>query len=119
MTNVSHRGGLAAARRILLALALAGVTSAARAEDPQIKIDNFTFEPQTVTVKAGTTVTWRNDDDIPHAVASSARAFKSKALDTGDTLSFTFMSPGTYEYFCSLHPHMKATIVVEADTGRK
>jgi plastocyanin len=64
-------------------------------------------------VKTGTTVTWKNQDDIPHTVASSTRLFKSKALDTDDSFSFTFSEPGTYEYFCSLHPHMAGSIVVE------
>ena len=81
------------------------------------KIDNFTFNPATITVKAGTTVTWTNGDDIPHTVVATAKAFKSKVLDTSDKFSFTFTTPGSYEYFCSLHPHMKASIVVEATTG--
>ena len=83
--------------------------------DTAVKIDNFTFTPQRVTVKAGTTVTWTNQDDIPHTVASATKAFKSKALDTDDTFSFT--TAGVYEYFCSLHPHMTGTIVVEGATG--
>ena len=70
-----------------------------------------------MTVKAGTTVSWTNEDDIPHAIASSSKLFKSKALDTDDNFSFTFTTPGTYQYFCSLHPHMTGTIVVEAATG--
>jgi plastocyanin len=81
--------------------------------DVTVKIDNFTFEPETLTVKAGTTVTWTNQDDIPHTVVASGRAFKSKALDTDDKFSFTFTTPGSYEYFCSLHPHMKAMVTVE------
>ena len=97
---------------ILIAATASGVFSA-RAEDPMVEIDNFTFTPPTLTVKTGTTVTWRNQDDIPHTVASSSRLFKSKALDTDDSFSFTFRDAGTYEYFCSLHPHMKATITVE------
>jgi plastocyanin len=80
-------------------------------------IDNFTFNPPRLTVKAGTTVTWNNEDDIPHTVASSARVFKSKALDTGDKFSFTFATPGEYQYFCSLHPHMTGMIVVETTGG--
>ena len=82
-----------------------------------VGIDNFTFNPQRLTVKAGSTVTWTNKDDIPHAIAAVNKEFKSKALDTGDGYSFTFATPGTYEYFCSLHPHMTGTIVVEAATG--
>ena len=71
-----------------------------------------------LTVKAGTTVTWTNKDDIPHGIASSNNAFKkSKALDTDDGYSFTFTTPGTYQYFCYLHPHMVGSIVVESTTG--
>ena len=74
-------------------------SSAVRAEDATAKIDNFTFVPARLTVKAGTTVTWCNEDDIPHTVTSATRLFKSKALDTDDRFSFTFTEPGTYEYF--------------------
>ena len=79
-----------------------------------VTIDNFVFEPAKLTIKAGTTVTWPNRDDIPHTVAAKDRSFKSKAMDTDDSYSFTFATPGEYEYFCSLHPHMTGTIVVEA-----
>ena len=82
-----------------------------------VSIDNFTFTPQKLTVKAGTTVTWTNKYDIPHAVAAVNKEFRSKALDTDDAYSFTFTTPGTYEYFCSLHPHMTGTIMVETATG--
>jgi plastocyanin len=82
-----------------------------------VRIDNFTFDPPRLTVKSGTTVTWTNEDDIPHTVAASARLFKSKALDTDEKFSFMFTTPGAYEYFCSLHPHMTGTIVVEAAAG--
>ncbi|HEY6994053.1 MAG TPA: cupredoxin family copper-binding protein [Xanthobacteraceae bacterium] len=103
-----------------LAVAIAAISLpavAAQAAGLEVKIDNFTFTPQRLTVKAGTTVTWINEDDSPHTVASSTKAFKSKALDTDDKFSFTFTTPGAYEYFCSLHPHMTGTIVVEAATG--
>jgi plastocyanin len=99
---------------------LAGVAvmaAPAGAEDMAVKIENFTFAPQRVTVKAGTTVTWTNEDDIPHALASTTKAFRSKVLDTDDKFSFKFTTAGTYEYFCSLHPHMTGTIVVEEVTG--
>ena len=86
------------------------------AEDATVMIGNFTFGPQELKVKAGTTVTWTNDDDIPHTVVSPNN-FRSKALDSEDKFSFTFTTPGTYKYFCSLHPHMTGTIVVEAATG--
>ena len=87
-----------------------------RAADMTVRIDNFTFSPQQLTVKAGTTVTWTNADDIPHTV-TSLPAFRSKALDTDDKFSFTFTTPGTYNYFCGLHPHMTGSIVVEGTTG--
>jgi plastocyanin len=75
----------------------AAVKSEENLQAPIIKIDNFTFGPQRLTVRAGTIVTWRNEDDIPHTVASATRTFKSKALDTDDAYSFTFTTPGTYE----------------------
>jgi plastocyanin len=102
----------------LLALALVA-PSAARAEPAatEVKIDNFTFVPQRLTIKPGTTVTWINEDDIPHAVAATGKEFRSKVLDTDDKFSFTFTTAGTFEYFCSLHPHMTGTIVVEATGG--
>lgn len=80
----------------------------------QVKIDNFTFEPATITVKQGTTVQWVNRDDIPHTVVSDDKTtFKSKPLDTDDKFSYTFTKAGTYNYFCSIHPKMTAKVVVE------
>ena len=115
-TNIG-RGMLAAA----LGLAVLGATVFAPAPvqsaEMTVMIDNFTFNPPRLTITAGTTVTWDNEDDIPHTVASSTRVFRSKALDTNDKFSFTFATPGVYEYFCSLHPHMTGTIVVETTTG--
>jgi plastocyanin len=99
---------------------LAGGVLVARAASPAaaVTIDNFTFTPPTVTVKAGTTVTWTNKDDIPHGIAATNNAFpRSKALDTDDSYSFTFTTPGTYQYFCYVHPHMTGTIVVQAAMG--
>jgi amicyanin len=100
-------------------VATLGFVAPVFAADAEVKIDNFTFNPATITVKAGTTVTWTNGDDIPHTVVATAKAkaFKSNVLDTDGKFSFTFTTPGSYEYFCSLHPHMKASIVVEATTG--
>ena len=107
------RGAFAAA--LLLALASA-LPAAAYAAALEVKIDNFTFGPQKLAVKVGDTVTWTNQDDIPHTVVSTGH-FRSKALDTDDKYSFTFTAPGTFEYFCGLHPHMQGSIVVEAATG--
>jgi amicyanin len=104
---------------------LAGGVLLAQAQSPkaaqgpgEVSIDNFTFNPPSLTVKAGTKVTWTNRDDIPHGIAASGNAFaRSQALDTDDAYSFTFTTPGTYQYFCYIHPHMTGTIVVEAATG--
>jgi amicyanin len=100
---------------------LAGGVLLAQAQSPAaatVSIDNFTFNPPTLTVKAGTTVTWTNKDDIPHGIAATDNKFKrSLALDTDNSYSFTFTTPGTYQYFCYIHPHMTGTIVVEAATG--
>jgi len=78
-----------------------------------VKIDNFSFGPAAVTVPVGTTVTWTNQDDIPHTVVSTDGVFKSKALDTDDKFSFVFNKPGTYSYFCSIHPKMTGQIIVQ------
>ena len=111
--------GRALAAALGLAVLGAAVFAAAPAQSAEmtVMIDNFTFNPPRLTITAGTTVTWDNEDDIPHTVASSTRVFRSKALDTSDKFSFTFATPGVYEYFCSLHPHMTGTIVVETTTG--
>jgi plastocyanin len=79
-----------------------------------VSIDNFTFAPKDLIVAAGTTVTWVNHDDVPHTATSTAgpASFDSKALDTDDKYSFTFSKPGTYRYYCKVHPHMTASVVV-------
>lgn len=77
-----------------------------------VQIENFTFTPAELSVKAGTTVTWINHDDIPHLVAATDKGFRSPPLDTDDQFSFTFEKPGTFSYFCALHPRMTGTIVV-------
>jgi len=109
--NLRRRRGMLAAA----ALALAILATAAHADDAKVVIDNFTFTPATLTVAVGTRVVWTNNDDIPHTVVSaeSPPLFKSKALDTDDAYSTVFDKPGTYGYFCGLHPHMQGTIVVK------
>ena len=108
---------------VVTALAVAALAAGALASqgapaaDAGVQIDQYAFLPQRITVKPGTTVTWTNDDDDSHTVASSSKLFKSKALDTGDKFSFTFTTPGRYDYFCSLHPHMTGAVVVEAASG--
>ena len=91
----------------------AGRSAAAPPGNAVVKIDNFSFGPADITITAGTTVTWTNNDDVPHVVASEDKVFKSKALDTDDRFSFTFTKPGTYNYYCAIHPKMTAKIVVQ------
>jgi plastocyanin len=109
----------AVAACLLLVMAISesrGVLAASPEANPpgvEVSIDNFSFTPPVVTVKPGTQITWTNRDDIPHTVVSNENVFKSKALDTDDKFSFTLSKPGTYSYFCSLHPRMTAKVVVE------
>lgn len=88
--------------------------SQAEAAPNTIEISNFSFAPAALTVPVGTTVTWVNEDDEPHTVVDSDTLFKSHALDTGDKFSFTFTTPGKFQYFCTIHAHMVGMVVVEA-----
>jgi plastocyanin len=93
--------------------ALLALSAASAEEADVVTIDNFTFTPPQLTVAVGTTVKWLNHDDIPHSVVENSKAFRSKALDTDDSYSFTFASAGTFSYFCGLHPHMVGKIIVK------
>ena len=99
----------------LLVAAIGVVQAPARAADAGIaaKIANFAFAPPTITVHAGGAVTWTNADDDPHTVYADNGAFKSQALDTGDSFTQTFANPGVYSYHCSLHPYMVGKVVVQ------
>jgi plastocyanin len=81
----------------------------------EVKIDNFSFAPASISVPVGTTITWTNRDDIPHTVVSTdePKVFKSKVLDTDEKFSYTFTKAGTFPYFCSVHPKMTGTVVVK------
>ena len=79
----------------------------------EVKIDNFSFGPGTLTAPVGTTVTWTNRDDIPHTVVSTEGVFKSKVLDSDEKFTFTFTKAGTFPYYCSIHPKMTGKIVVQ------
>jgi plastocyanin len=89
--------------------------TAAEVAEVKIKIDNFTYDPPTVTVKVGTKVTWTNGDDVPHTVTSTTkpRLLESRTLDTNDTFGHVFKEPGTYKYFCAVHPKMTGTVIVK------
>jgi len=106
---------------MLLVFGLAAATYARPAAGPRgdsndnyrVTIDNFSFMPASLTVPAGTTVTWVNRDDVPHTIASTEKKFKSQVLDTDEQFSYKFTDPGTYEYYCSIHPKMTGKIVVQ------
>jgi len=108
--------GFTTAAMMMVAMLVAAGGVAAnpqQAATAEVKIDNFSFGPATLTVALGTTVTWVNHDDIPHTVVSTDSVFKSKVLDTDEKFSYTFTKAGTYPYFCSIHPKMTATVVVK------
>jgi plastocyanin len=116
MSETTNPGHLA--RRGLLRLA-AGLgtlaATAARAEgNAAVRIDNFTFQPAMLRIKAGTEVTWTNEDDIPHSIVLTSLGVRSKAMDTDASFAYRFTKSGIYNYICGLHPHMKGQIVVSA-----
>ena len=98
---------------IIIGAMLAAASVAAQDATNVVTIDNFTFTPPELTVAVGTTVKWVNHDDIPHLVVNKDKAFRSKALDTDDSFSYTFASVGTFDYFCGLHPHMVGKVIVK------
>jgi amicyanin len=110
--------GLAVPVMIAMMLLLAETPSVMANDQPsaaaaEVKIDNFSFGPQTVTVPVGATVTWTNRDDIPHTSVSTEDVFKSKVMDTDEKFSYTFTKAGTYPYYCTIHPKMTGKVVVQ------
>jgi plastocyanin len=93
--------------------ALLAAAAMAAQDANAITIDNFTFGPRELTVAVGTTVKWVNHDDIPHSVVNKDKTFRSKALDTDDSYSYTFASAGSFDYFCGLHPQMVGKVIVK------
>jgi plastocyanin len=100
-----------------IAMAMLGImllgSSQARSTEAIVRIANFTFDPPLLTVQVGSTVTWKNVDDIVHVVKEKDGAFHSDPLDTDQTFSQTFARAGTIDYFCAIHPHMTGRIVVK------
>ena len=113
MRSALIAAGLGAATATMLAAVVLPGWADTATQASTVSIDNFTFGPQTLTVKAGTTVTWTNNDDIPHTVRAVDGSFHSKAMDTDDSYSFTFAKPGVYSYFCSVHPKMVGKVIVK------
>ena len=97
----------------MLAFGTVAAQDATKKDANEITIDNFTFTPKELTVAVGTTVKWVNHDDIPHTIVEKKTTFRSKALDTDDSYSFTFTSAGAFDYFCGLHPHMVGQVIVK------
>ena len=103
---------------LILTLAICAVAFTGRALNTstnpnEVVIENFSFEPATLTVKVGTTVTWVNKDDEPHTATATDKRFNSKTLDNGDRFSQEFNAPGVYNYYCALHPKMTGKIIVK------
>ena len=116
--EIKSRAAIAFAALTLFAIGLSAAPRQSSGDTPSksvaVTIDNFTFAPVTLQIAAGTKVVWTNKDDVPHTVVSEdGKTFKSKALDTDDEFSFTFNQPGTYKYFCSVHPKMTGEIIVK------
>lgn len=109
----THSHSAPVALAAMLAVLLFGPTAPASAKEMHVSISNFTFEPQTTTIVHGETVRFVNSDDMVHTIVAADGSFRSNALDTGDSFAKTFTKPGTYAYFCGLHPFMKGTIVVK------
>ncbi len=98
----------------LMVLVIHASFASEKAAPHVVTIDNFSFLPRTVTVSVGATVTWINRDDVPHTVLSTdKKTLVSPALDTDEKFSYTFTAAGTNDYYCSVHPHMKGTIIVQ------
>ncbi|WP_228974767.1 cupredoxin domain-containing protein [Paraburkholderia gardini] len=98
---------------ILMSMLVSGITAAQAQEANAVVIKNFMFSPMSLTVKTGSTVTWKNLDGEPHTVVNDAGIFRSAALDQNDTYQFRFDKPGVYKVFCGIHPNMKETITVQ------
>jgi len=96
----------------IFALVPVALASRAEAADATVRIDNFTFAPTPLTVAPGTTVTWVNNDDIPHAIYCQKLNLRSHPMDTNDSFSHRFEQAGTFDYMCSLHPQMRGRVVV-------
>ncbi len=114
MTATRYLRGCTTLFGATLLLAASAYLSTAYAQQANtVLIKNFMFTPMAITIKAGTTVTWKNLDGEPHTVVEDGGLFRSTALDQNDTYQYTFVKPGTYKIFCGIHPNMRETIVVQ------
>jgi len=100
---------------VALGIAMVGTADMARAGPApaqEIALKAFAFAPSSITVRSGTTVTWKNFDEEPHTVVSTTGLFRSDALDQNDSFSFKFGEPGEYRFICSIHQQMRGTVIV-------
>jgi plastocyanin len=122
MSNDWQPGGTT--RRVVLRRALGagaggliaaiGISLGQAADGTQVTIDNFTFTPAVLHVTAGTQVTWVNHDDIPHSILCPTLNVRSHPMDTDESFSYTFSQPGSFDYVCGIHPHMRGQVVVSS-----
>lgn len=123
LLGITHVNYVAGSHSLAVVDSALALTSASQARlekttnTTEVKIDNFSFAPRSLPVKVGTVVTWTNRDDIPHTATSTEKKFASPVLDTDQAFSFRFQEPGSYPYFCKIHPTMTGTIVVEKDAS--
>jgi plastocyanin len=111
--NIWHVALIGALGLVLTYTAFSATRETPKPLPNQVVIESYAFVPATLTIKAGTKVTFVNRDDVPHTATDVDKRFNSKALDTNDQFAFTFTQPGTYNYFCALHPKMTGTIIVK------
>ncbi|MGF6778491.1 plastocyanin [Paraburkholderia sp. GAS334] len=114
LTTIFRRAYIVPLRAGMLMAALSFGFTVAHAQDSNaVVIKNFMFSPMSITVKAGSTVTWKNLDGEPHTVVNDAGLFRSAALDQNDSFQFKFDKAGVYKVFCGIHPNMRETITVQ------
>lgn len=111
--NLRRRTAVRTVAVLLALLTMSAIAADLPKEVATVRIESFMFSPQSLTVSAGTAVTWINLDEDVHTVKSDAGLFKSGGLDTNQQFSFRFDIPGTYHFTCSLHPQMVGTIIVQ------
>jgi plastocyanin len=111
--NTIRRSIIVSIGAVLMVTASAGFSADQAQDSNAVVIKNFMFSPMALTIKTGSTVTWKNLDGEPHTVVNDAGLFRSAALDQNETYQFKFDKPGVYKVFCGIHPNMRATITVQ------
>jgi len=110
--QIRSRSCIAVVVAVAILMVSAGRPVEAASAAVTVEITDFAFQPGSITVAPGSTITWVNDDEEAHTITSTEGVFKSEALESAGRFSHTFTKPGTYHYFCALHPHMRADVIV-------